>query len=90
LRAPASYPHEPVEVRFLQTHASFVFLVPPFVYKVKKAVDLGFLDFSTLEKRRWFCHREVELNRRLTKDVPIGQALCDSLRHLAARQVTSS
>src|SRR5881409_3637152 len=65
LEAPASYPHGPREVRSIQTHISWVFIAPPFVFKVKKPVNLGFLDFSTLEKRRHFCQREVELNRRL-------------------------
>ena len=43
-----------------------------YVYKVKKAVNLGFLDFSTLEKRRHFCEREVLLNRRLSLHVHLG------------------
>ena len=54
LRDPASYPHGPQEIRELHTHASLVFVVPPFVYKIKKPVDFGFLDFSTVEKRRSF------------------------------------
>jgi aminoglycoside phosphotransferase family enzyme/predicted kinase len=69
---PRSYPHRPRAVRLVQTHASFVFIVPPFVYKVKKPVDFGFLNFSTLEKRRHFCEREVALNRRLCPDVYLG------------------
>jgi uncharacterized protein len=52
-------------VRSLQTHISWVFIASPFVFKVKKPVNLGFVDFSTLEKRRYFCQREIELNRRL-------------------------
>src|SRR5881409_1472681 len=72
LEAPASYPHGPREVRSIQTHISWVFIAPPFVFKVKKAVNLGFLDFSTLEKRRHFCQREVELNRRLCPDIYLG------------------
>ena len=43
-----------------------------FAYKVKKAVDLGFLDFTTLERRRHFCHEEVRLNRRLAPNVYLG------------------
>lgn len=69
---PHSYPHRPKRVRLLQTHASFVFLVPPFVYKVKKPVNFGFLNFSTLEKRRHFCERELALNRRLSPDMYLG------------------
>jgi uncharacterized protein len=69
LESPASYPHAPAEVRVIQTHISWVFIVSPFVFKVKKPLNLGFLDFSTLEKRRYFCQREVELNRRLAPDI---------------------
>ena len=72
LRDPASYPHHPRELRELHTHGSLVFVVPPLVYKIKKPVDLGFLDFSTLEKRRHFCEREVELNSRLAPGVYLG------------------
>src|SRR5437763_3853717 len=69
LEVPASYPHGPREVRSIQTHISWVFVTTPFVFKVKKAVNFGFLDFSTLEKRRHFCQRELELNRRLCPSV---------------------
>ncbi|MEW6027674.1 MAG: AAA family ATPase, partial [Planctomycetota bacterium] len=53
----------------VQTHISWVFLAGDLVYKVKKPVDYGFLDFSTLEKREYFCREEVRLNRRLCPDV---------------------
>lgn len=69
---PRSYPHRPRTVRLVQTHASFVFLVSPFVFKVKKPVNFGFLDFSTLDKRRHFCEREVELNGRLSPGTYLG------------------
>src|SRR5438552_4574880 len=69
LESPASYPHRPTEVRVIQTHISWVFLASPFVFKVKKPVNLGFLDFSTLDKRRHFCQRELDLNRRLCPEV---------------------
>ena len=72
LRLPGSYPHRPDTVRPVQTHISWVFIAPPFVFKVKKPVNLGFLNFSTLEKRRYFCEREVELNRRLAPEVYLG------------------
>lgn len=72
LRDPGFYPHGPEEVREIQTHISWVFLVPPFVYKVKKPLDLGFLDFRTLEARRHFCEEEVRLNRRLCPDIYLG------------------
>ena len=67
-----SYPHQPESVKHIQTHISHVFMVPPFVYKLKKPVDFGFLDYSTLEKRKHFCEQEVELNRRLCSDIYLG------------------
>jgi len=72
LSLPSSYPHQPVEIEHIQTHASDVFMASPFVYKIKKPIDLGFLDFSTLEKRRYYCEKEIELNRRLCSSVYIG------------------
>src|SRR5262249_33175089 len=55
-----------------QTHISVVFLAGPCAYKVKKPVNPGFLDFSTLEKRLHFCQEEVRLNRRLAPQVYLG------------------
>lgn len=72
LQNPGSYPHHPRTVQLVQTHASFVFLAPPFVFKVKQPVNFGFLDFSTLAKRRHFCEREVALNRRLCPRIYLG------------------
>src|SRR5205807_3370334 len=69
LELPESYPHHPVNVRVIQTHISWVFIASPFVFKVKKPVNLGFLDFSTLEERHHFCRREIALNRRLAPEV---------------------
>ena len=74
LRDPASYPHRPAGLREVHTHASLVFLVPPLVYKSKRPVDFGFLDFSSLEKRRHFCQREVDLNSRLAPGIYQGVA----------------
>ncbi|MDD2675961.1 MAG: AAA family ATPase [Methylacidiphilaceae bacterium] len=72
LKEPLSYPHHPGRVDFLQTHASYVFLAPPYVYKVKKPVNFGFLDYSTLEKRKHFCEQEVALNRELCSEAYLG------------------
>ena len=69
LLKPEAYPESPDKIELIQTHISFVFLTKNFVYKVKKAVNFGFLDFSTLEKRHFFCEKELELNRRLCSDV---------------------
>jgi len=71
LRKPEAYDGEKGQIELKQTHISFVFLTRNFVYKMKKAVDFGFLDFSTLEKRRFFCEKELELNRRLCGDMYI-------------------
>ena len=59
-------------VELMQTQMSFVLLLGDFVYKIKKPVDLGYLDFSTLEKRRFYCRQEVELNSRLAPDIYLG------------------
>ncbi len=72
LTDPGIYPHAVDRVELVETHISWVFLAGDRVYKVKKPVDLGFLDFTTLERRRFFCEEEVRLNRRLTHDVYMG------------------
>jgi aminoglycoside phosphotransferase family enzyme len=69
LRNPETYNEVPGQIELKQTHISFIFLTNKFVYKVKKAVDFGFLDFSTLEKRQFFCEKELDLNRRLCGDM---------------------
>ncbi|WP_040724991.1 bifunctional aminoglycoside phosphotransferase/ATP-binding protein [Thiomicrorhabdus sp. Kp2] len=69
---PETYPH-PVEViTTIETHISIVFLTGQYAYKLKKNVDFGFLDFSSLEKRQKFCFLEVELNRRTAPNLYIG------------------
>jgi len=60
-----AYPHKPRKIELVQTQMSFVFLTGEYVYKIKKPVNLGYLDYTTLEKRHFFCHQELELNRRL-------------------------
>src|SRR5579871_3802817 len=72
LSNPAAYPGAVGEVEVRQTHISAVFLAGPHVYKVKKPVEFGFLDFGTLAKRRHYCAEEVRLNRRLAPDVYLG------------------
>jgi aminoglycoside phosphotransferase family enzyme/predicted kinase len=72
MQRPDFYPHRPAEVTLVQTHISYVLLAGERVYKVKKPVRFSFLDFSTLERRRHFCHEEVRLNRRLAPDVYLG------------------
>lgn len=72
LSRPEAYDHEVDGVEVIQTHISVVFLAGEFAYKVKKPVDFGFLDFTTLDLREHFCHEEVRLNRRLAPDVYLG------------------
>jgi aminoglycoside phosphotransferase family enzyme/predicted kinase len=72
LSDPAAFPDGPREVQVVQTHASMVFLTEKHAWKVKKAVDLGFLDFTRLEDRRRFCEEEVRLNRRTAPEVYLG------------------
>ena len=57
--------HPGAPARLIETHISFVLLTGVFAYKIKKAVDLGFVDYTSLEKRRFFCEEELRLNRRL-------------------------
>ena len=72
LQNPKIYPEKPESVEMIQTHVSAIFLVGEHVYKIKKPVNFGFLDFTTLEKRKYFCQEEVRLNRRLSPDVYLG------------------
>lgn len=67
---PDFYPHpvqEPIEL--LQTHISFILLTGDYAYKIKKIVDFGFLDYSTLEKRRYFCEQELRMNQQQAPDL---------------------
>jgi aminoglycoside phosphotransferase family enzyme/predicted kinase len=66
---PGIYPHHPQEVELTQTQMSFVFLTGDYVYKIKKPVNLGYLDYTTLEKRLFFCRQEIELNKRLSPEI---------------------
>jgi len=77
LLEPDAYPHAVSGLRLIETHISWVFLTGEYVYKIKKPVNLGFVDFSTLKRRKFFCEEELRLNRRTTNDlyldiVPIG------------------
>lgn len=69
LQDASAYSHEVATIRVKQTHSSVVFLTGEYAYKVKKPVDFGFLDYSTLERRRRYCRLEIELNRRLCPDI---------------------
>lgn len=67
-----SRPSDPGDASLGQTHVSYLVFTPDFVYKIKKPVDFGFLDFTTLEKRRFYCEEELRLNRRLAPRVYLG------------------
>lgn len=69
LRHPGRYPHPVDSVECIETHISWVLLAGDYAYKFKKPLDLGFLDFSTLERRRFFCEEELRINRRLAPDL---------------------
>ena len=69
LRNPACYPHPAEQVEVIETHISYVLLSGAYAYKIKKAVALGFLDFSTLARRRVYCEEELRLNRRLAPEL---------------------
>jgi aminoglycoside phosphotransferase family enzyme/predicted kinase len=64
LRDPAVYPHPVTSIEVMETHISWVLLTGDYVYKIKKPVALGFLDFSSLDARRHYCNEELRLNRR--------------------------
>ena len=72
LLLPSAYPENVHNITLSQTHISNVFIGDDYVYKIKKPVNFGFLDFSTLEKRKYFCHQEVKLNSRFSKNVYLG------------------
>lgn len=69
LRDPDCYPHSVKRVSVLETHISWILLAGRFAYKIKKPVNLGFLDFSQLQQRAFFCREEVRLNRRLAPEI---------------------
>lgn len=69
LQNPALYPHPVHEIRIIETHISWLVLTGEVAYKIKKPVDFGFLDFTSLDKRRHFCEEEIRLNGRLAPDL---------------------
>jgi aminoglycoside phosphotransferase family enzyme/predicted kinase len=69
LQNPALFPHPVEQFQVIETHISWVLLTGPFAYKIKKPVNFGFLDFTTLADRAHFCAEELRLNQRLTEDL---------------------
>ncbi|MEX0684348.1 MAG: AAA family ATPase [Dehalococcoidia bacterium] len=72
LLTSAPYSHPAGRISLIQTHISYVILTRDYVYKIKKPVDFGFLNYSTLGRRRYYCGRELTLNRRLCSDTYLG------------------
>jgi aminoglycoside phosphotransferase family enzyme/predicted kinase len=72
LQLPAAYAHQVANIELFETHISWILLTGAYAYKIKKPVALGFLDFSTLERRKFYCHEEVRLNRRLAPELYLG------------------
>lgn len=77
LLQPERYPHPVTTVEHLQTHISHVLLAGDYAYKIKKPLNLGFLDFTSLERRKYYCEEELRLNGRLAPEIyldrlPIG------------------
>jgi aminoglycoside phosphotransferase family enzyme/predicted kinase len=69
LQNPALFPHPVEQFQVIETHISWVLLTGPFVYKIKKPMNFGFLDFTTLSSREHFCQEELKLNQRLTENL---------------------
>jgi len=72
LLRPEAYPHPVGRFQVLETHISWVILTGDYAYKLKKPVNLGFVDFTTLARRRQFCDEEIRLNRRLAPELYLG------------------
>ncbi|MBI1824468.1 MAG: AAA family ATPase [Nitrospirae bacterium] len=69
---PSIYPHSVEYIECVETHISWIILTGPYAYKIKKPVNLGFVDFSTLGKRYFYCQEELRLNRRLCPALYLG------------------
>ncbi len=72
LSSPQIYPEGTARVKFIQTQMSCVFLTDEYAYKIKKPVNLGYVDYTTLEKRLYFCRQEITLNSRLCPEAYLG------------------
>jgi aminoglycoside phosphotransferase family enzyme/predicted kinase len=72
LCSPAAFGHPVEDVRVIETHISWVILTGLFAYKIKRPVDLGFVDFTSLERRQFYCQEELRLNGRLAPQLYLG------------------
>lgn len=69
LLRPAAWPHSVQDLRLIETHISWVLLTGEFAYKIKKPVNLGFVDFTSLGQRKFYCEEELRINRRLAAEI---------------------
>lgn len=69
LLSPAAFSHPVENIQLIETHISWIILTGSYAYKIKKPVDLGFLDFTDIEKRKHYCDEELRLNRRTASDI---------------------
>ena len=82
MQQPDFYPHAVAEnIQIIQTHAALIFLTGDYAYKVKKSVDFGFLDYSTLDKRKYFIEAELILNKKITPELYLEIATITSDNH---------
>ncbi len=84
LRQPMSFPEATYRVEAIETHMSWIFLTDGYAYKLKKPVRNAFLDFYSIDARRYYCEEEIRLNRRLAADVYLGMVALslDALGHM--------
>lgn len=88
LQQADAFPHPVRQIQLIETHISYVLLTGDFAYKIKKSLNLGFLDFSTLDKRHYYCQEEVRLNRRLA--APIYLNVVAIVRSAAGIRISDS
>jgi len=69
LQQPQVYNHPVAEIRLIETHISWLILTGDYAYKIKKPVDFGFLNFSSLDQRKYYCQQELQLNQRLAPEL---------------------
>src|SRR6185312_4547172 len=72
LKNPAAYDHPIKYFKIIETHISWIILTGTYAYKIKKPVDFGFLNYSTLEKRHHYCQEDIRLNSLLAPELYLG------------------
>lgn len=72
LLVPSAFPHSVTDLRMVETHISWIVLTGTLAYKIKKPLQLEFIDTTTLERRKHYCEEELRLNRRLAPELYLG------------------